>query len=293
MLVTLRFLVALLASATILATQASAGITSKNLGNIWFIGDSITQSNADDSSSSSPRKSLYDKLNAAGGYTFAYTGHSTSNLDGLPSSPDTYRYHSGVSGSLIGNDEDPRAGHTQRIPTWWTQGKLATNKPNVILIMLGTNDIIVPVDLRSAPTRMNTLLNTIFALPNIGSPSVFVSTIPPNKYVPEAPARIAAFNAALPAIIEAQRALGRDVTLVDHFTPLNNAYATAIKASDNLHPNTVGNNIIGQTWFDAIQARAVPEPGSEVVGGSAVLAAMLVRRKRVHLPLIAARSLAD
>jgi hypothetical protein len=87
---------------------ARGGVTpgSKDLGPIWFIGDSITQSNADGDANGSPRKSLYDKL-TAGGYTFSYTGHFTANTDGLPATGGTaatnlYHYHSGVSGAVIG-----------------------------------------------------------------------------------------------------------------------------------------------------------------------------------------------
>ena len=58
------------------------GITafSKNIGAVWFIGDSITQSNADGDGNGSPRKSLYDLL-VANGYTFSFTGHYSAIVD--------------------------------------------------------------------------------------------------------------------------------------------------------------------------------------------------------------------
>jgi hypothetical protein len=72
-------------AALLLLPSARAAITpgSKDLGAIWFIGDSITQSNADGDNNGSNRKSLYDLLRASG-YTFSYTGHHTVNVDGLP-----------------------------------------------------------------------------------------------------------------------------------------------------------------------------------------------------------------
>jgi hypothetical protein len=55
---------------------------SKDLGAIWFVGDSITQSNADENPNGSPRKALYDLL-IAHGYAFSFTGHWKGSVDGL------------------------------------------------------------------------------------------------------------------------------------------------------------------------------------------------------------------
>ena len=260
-------------------STAEAEITSKNLGSIWFIGDSITQSNADGDSSGSPRKSLYDKLNAAGGYTFTYTGHRQDNRDGLPKDS-SYTYHSGISGSVIGDNvpDTPRLGHTQNLSSFWNTGRLATVKPNVILIMLGTNDIYLPVDAPNAPARLGAFIDAIYALPGVGNPSVFVATIPPDRASAEITARVAVFNAALPGVVDGLKAQGNDVTLVDHFTPLNDNFNTLmILDALKLHPNGAGNNVIAQQWFDAIQARAVPEPTTGNLLGIAVL---LGRRRR-------------
>jgi len=236
-----------------------AGIVpgSKNIGAVWFIGDSITQSNADGDSGSSPRKSLYDLL-MANGYTFTFTGHYAANVDGLPSTgstPETnlYHYHSGISASVIGSDINGRVGMTQNQSTFWSSGRLATVKPNVILIMLGTNDVDQNIDLANAPTRLTTLINTIFAHRGVGNPTVLVASIPPNRTtVPTDPTNTAAFNAAVPGVVNAQLALGRDVRFVDQFTPLENGYATNMR-SDNLHTNTTGNNTLALQWFNMIQ----------------------------------------
>jgi lysophospholipase L1-like esterase len=235
---------------------ANAEITSKNLGAIWFVGDSITQSNADGDSNSSPRKELYDLLNAAGGYTFTFTGHSKSNLDGLPDD-DSYRYHSGISGSVIENDLEKRKGHTQNLSKFWNSGRLATVKPNVILIMLGTNDIYLPIDAANAPKRLLAFLDAIYALPDVGSPSVFLATIPPDRASEEVAARVATFNAALPEVVKDLKARGKDVTLIDQFTPLNEDFdKLMVLDALKLHPNAEGNKVIARQWFNAIEARA-------------------------------------
>lgn len=266
----------LVLSPALVASPTGLTAGSKNLGAVWFIGDSITQSNADGDANGSPRKSLYDLL-VANGYTFTFTGHYTANVDGLPDTGATadtnlYQYHSGVSGSVIGSDISGRTGMTQGTPTFWTSGRLATVKPNVILIMLGTNDVDQNIDLTNAPARLTTLVNTIYAQPGVGTPSIFVASIPPNRTtLPADPINTATFNAAVPGVVNALHSLGRDVRFVDQFTPLDNAYATDMMP-DNLHTNTTGNGSLALQWFNAIAAVvSVPLIGVEQPAGTTLV----------------------
>ena len=245
----------LLAVAPVYAAAKSA----KDLGAIWFIGDSITQSNADGDPQGSPRKSLHDLLTASG-YTFTYTGHHTANVDGLPESgdkpeSDLYRFHSGISGSVIGDGVGGRVGMTKSLPHFWKSGRLATVKPSIVLVMLGTNDVDNDIDVQHAPERLQKFVEALYALPGAGRPAVFISTIAPNKTKPEAPARTTAYNKSLPKVVAALRASGKDVTLVDAFSPLNAGYEKLMR-NDNLHPNGEGNAAIARVWFAALEARA-------------------------------------
>ena len=272
------------------AGQASGAIVqgSKDIGAVWFIGDSITQSNADDDANGSPRKALYDRL-VAGGYTFSYTGHSNANIDGLPSSGSTaatnlYHYHSGVSGAVIGDavagNPSGRTEIADNVSTWWGQGRLASVKPNVVLIMIGTNDVDIQLDLNNAPNRLRTLVNTIYAQPGVGSPTVFLASIPPNRTnTPTDPNNVAAFNAAVPGVVSQLRSAGKDVYFVDQFTPIESNYSTAMR-SDNLHPNAIGNGYLADQWFNAIQAQVVPEPSSAVVALCGLFGLASFRRHR-------------
>jgi hypothetical protein len=274
------------------AAQTSAAVTSKNLGSIWYIGDSITQSNADGDANGSPRLSLYNALTNAGGYTFNFTGHYTSDSGGLlvtggTAATNLYQYHSGISGSVIGSDISGRVGMTQNMTAgqnFWNTGRLAVSKPNSILIMLGTNDINSNIDIANAPNRMTTLLNTIFALPGVGNPTVMVATIPPNRIDSVKIQNVLDFNSALPGVISLQQGLNRDVYLVDQFTPLNNIYSTVMRP-DNLHPNAAGNTVIGQTWLNAIGPVAVPEPSTYVLlGGILAILGWRGRGKKCRAP---------
>lgn len=265
---------ALLVAMFVAPLGVHAGIIpgSKNLGAVWFVGDSITLSKFDEDPNGSPRKSLYDLL-VANGYTFTYTGHFTDNVDGLPDTggtPETnlYQYHSGVSGSVITTADGHGTGMTESLSTFWSSGRLASVKPDVILIMLGTNDVGASISNGIAPGRMTahlgTLVSTIHGLPGVGKPTVFVASIPPNRTnlttTPSTITNTAAFNAGIPSIVSAQQALGRDVHFVDQFTPLDNAFDTTMMGTGNLHPNATGNGTMAQQWFNAIDALAGSAP---------------------------------
>jgi fibronectin type 3 domain-containing protein len=231
---------------------------SKNLGAIWYIGDSITQGNADGDSTETVRSTLYDKLVAAG-YTFTYTGHFTANSEGLPitgSDPasNLYQYHSGVSGAVIGTNYTTRTGITQNIPIWWTNtsGRLPVVQPNLILIMIGSNDAGLPLDISNAPARLSQLISTIYAQPGVGNPTILVATIPPDQQSSSSPTNVAIFNAGVPAVVQSFQSLGDDVYIVDQFSILNANFATAM-TSGGLHPNAVGNDYMAQNWLNTIQ----------------------------------------
>lgn len=230
---------------------------SKDLGAIWFVGDSITQSNADGDTNGSPRSELYNLLNA-NGYSFSYTGHFTANPEVLPvtgatANDNLYQYHSGISGSVIGDDFEKRTGMTENLASHWSSGRLASVKPNVILIMLGTNDIGQGIDVDNAPARLTNYIEQIFDLAVDGSPSVFVGSIPPNRRSAQQTARVADFNSAILDVVLSQQSLGRDIHFVDQFAPLDNDYANLMR-SDNLHTNAAGNASLANQWFNGIES---------------------------------------
>ena len=245
-------------------TELPAG---KDLGAIWFIGDSITQSNADGDANGSPRKSLYDLLKA-NGYSFSYTGHHTKNVDGLPMSGNSvtdnlYHYHTGISGTLITKGTIPKRKRPLRgigsgLSNYWKSGRLASVKPDMILIMIGTNDIGNGYELVGAPARLATLLDDIYALPGAGNPTIFLASIPPNRRNEADRANVIIFNESIPGIVETYRSKGKKIFFVDQFTPIDDAYKANMRG-DNLHPNATGNDTMATQWFHAIEASLKPE----------------------------------
>lgn len=251
----------------LMAPASVAGIDpgSKDLGAVWCVGDSITQSNADGDRRGSPRQALHGLLDEAG-YRFSYTGHFAANREGLPDTGDEpidnlYHYHSGVSGILIG-EADGESGTTPNLANWWHQGRLDVVKPDVILIMIGTNDVGKAYDLPNAPRRLRVLLQTIYAQPGVGNPTVFLASIPPNGRGEAQAKNVAAFNARVPKIVAGFKKRGRDIHFVDQFTALNADYAANMR-KDNLHPNATGNQTMARQWFEAIESVANPQSSGE------------------------------
>lgn len=250
------------------ASPANATIVqgSKALGAIWWIGDSITQGNADGDFTETVRSTLYNKLMAAG-YAFTYTGHYDYNSEGLPATgndsdpaSDLYQFHSGVSGSVIGtNWVAPNGaeytGMTQNITMWWASsvGRLSVVPPNVILILIGSNDADVGLDITNAPARLAQLISTIYTLPGVGNPTILVGTLPPNRDSLVAPQNVAVFNVGVPGVVQCFQNLGDDVYIVDQFTLLNENFSAAMTPG-KLHPNAVGNDYMAQNWLNTIQS---------------------------------------
>lgn len=236
---------------------AKAQPVSKDLGAIWFIGDSITQSNVDNDPKGSPRKSLYDLLRKHG-YAFSFTGHYKANQDGLPDTGNSaktnlYHYHSGMSGYVIGEKGRPANSIAYNLDAYWQSGRLAEVKPDIILIMIGTNDVGRQLRLNEAPERLSRLIEHIYDLPDIGEPELFIASIPPIRRNATTIKNVAEYNKAMPDVVESFKAQGRLIHYVDQFGPLDKDYAEVMR-SDDLHPIAKGNDLIGLQWFRAIEA---------------------------------------
>lgn len=251
-----------------LLPQTHAGLVkgNKDLGGIWFIGDSITQANGDGDPAGSPRASLH-RLLVEHGYSFSFTGHFAANPEGLPvtgNSPEEnlFQFHSGISGAVIGASVDGRTGITQNLPGFWRTGRLATVKPNLILIMLGANDINANIHADTAPERLIALIDTIRVQPNVGNPTILLASITPNR-VPssKAGARVKAYNDSIPGVVEKLRKSGCDIHYVDQFGPLEKEYDASMDLDgspektryDHLHPGPHGNQLMAGQWFKKIR----------------------------------------
>jgi len=128
---------------------------------------------------------------------------------------------------------------------------LSTNKPDIVLLKIGTNDV-NGTGATGAPTGLKNLIDQITK--DVPSALLVVSSIIPIKDDNQNQ-KVKTYNATIPTTVSAAAAAGKHVIFVDSYAAFvaNTSWKTAIM-SDNLHPNDAGYAVLGQTWYDAISA---------------------------------------
>jgi lysophospholipase L1-like esterase len=131
-----------------------------------------------------------------------------------------------------------------------TDSAISTYHPNIVLLMIGTNDVNDNIDITNAPSRLGKLIDEIIT--DAPAALVVVSTIIPIN-APGGDQRVQAYNAALPGLVNTRASAGKHVVLVDNYAAFakDQNYQTTLKA-DGLHPNTAGYVILGQSFYGAI-----------------------------------------
>jgi lysophospholipase L1-like esterase len=120
-------------------------------------------------------------------------------------------------------------------------------KPNIILLMIGTNDMHYSLDLPNAPTRLGKLLDQITS----DAPKALLVVA---KIVPANGAQNSAtisYNAAIPAVVQQRVAQGKNIALVDMYAALGSWSTKLFKDSE--HPNDAGYALMANTWYPAIK----------------------------------------
>jgi hypothetical protein len=124
--------------------------------------------------------------------------------------------------------------------------EMVTDSPaDVILLMIGTNDIISQYELETAGARLDTLIRKILS---VAEGHLIVSTIPPTP-LPISNGRIEAFNSIIPAIVDSYKTLGSNISFVDINSYMD---GSTDLLDDAYHPNSLGFEHIADGWYDAI-----------------------------------------
>lgn len=212
---------------------------------IMPFGDSIT----DGYNASTPagyRVELF-RLAHAAGKNITFVGNSSNGpatVDGIAFPPN----HEGHSGYTI-DPTTKRSGISPLVAT-----VMPKFTPHIVLLMIGTNDCIDDYDLVNAPTRLETLIDSIYAqLPDVllvvaePVPSRGDGTKDDDTALS---ARIEAYNATIPAVVLKKANAGKHIALVDMYKPF--AADKANLMADQWHPNQAGYVIIGTQWYTAI-----------------------------------------
>ena len=146
--------------------------------------------------------------------------------------------------------------------------KLATYKPQMVLLYIGANDAVQNHDIANADRRLQGLIQQIFR----DRPTVhlLVAKLGPSAHS-EVDANIQMINAAIPVIVRFEQAQGHSIKLVDMSKVL-----TTDDLEDGLHLKPEGYNKMADQWFKAVQplfdvhVQTPDHPGAGSAGGSGV-----------------------
>lgn len=130
-------------------------------------------------------------------------------------------------------------------------GWLGAHQPEVVLLKIGTNDILQNYDLAGAPRRLSELIDRITTA--VPSATILVSTLAPLGDAQQ-DERVRSFNAAIPAIVNGKVAGGKDVELVDMYPAL-----TTGDLADGVHPSSAGYDKMATVWRSALSS-VLPSP---------------------------------
>ncbi len=123
------------------------------------------------------------------------------------------------------------------------------NNPNIILLMIGTNDSWVEPD-NNGPQAMAQRLGALMdkIINNQPDALLAVALITPRKDYAQAWAK--SYVDVIPGVVQQRIDQGFNVILVDQF----NTFPSNGLGSDNLHPNDTGYTAMGRTWYEAIKS---------------------------------------
>lgn len=199
------------------------------------LGDSITQAN---SKHNSYRRPLWIQLRNAG-YKVDFVGSSRENWRGAPPLSDFDQEHEGHWGWRV----DQILEQIDR----WTR----TSQPDIVLIHLGSNDLIQGQSPESTISELRQLI-LILRKNNPRVKLLLAQLIPcGNK------ARIQQFNGLILNLARETNTIDSPVIVVDQFTGFNAAKGS--DTYDGCHPSEVGEKKMADRWFAALK-KVLPNP---------------------------------
>jgi lysophospholipase L1-like esterase len=150
------------------------------------------------------------------------------------------------SGTMADKDNEGHPGYRVDGIQAGADAWIAAAQPDVVLLNVGTNDMLQNYDLANAPNRLSALLDQIVRdAPNA---TLIVSTLVPS---PDATvnSRVLAYNSRIPGIVQAKQAAGKKVRMVDFYANLT----TADIGPDGIHPTNDGYSKLANVWFSGLQ----------------------------------------
>ena len=210
------------------------------------LGDSITDGVGSAAPGGGYRVELFhDSVQARKALTFvgsATDPNGPTLVDGKPFP----RNHEGHPGYTIDN-----SAATSGISPLVDQS-IATNHPQIILLMIGTNDVNRNIDVANAPARLGALLDRM--INDAPNALVVVAKITPTLD-DGANTVVQTYNDAITGLVQTRAGNGKHIVMVDMYAAITARadYKTALM-NDFLHPNDAGYIVMGDVWYTAIQS---------------------------------------
>jgi lysophospholipase L1-like esterase len=195
---------------------------------IMPLGDSITWGYPNAPTTGGYRLPLYQFL-ANENFTMDFVGTQVSTAPGLP-----YPNHEGHSGYRIDQIDDPYF-------LGWVN---TVASPDIILLLIGTNDIGQDDDPTNAINRLDAFISHITAdRPNA---KLVVANLLPRSDTTDNNEINTLFNPFVPGVVAKHAANGEQVYFWDLHSQLT------VNDTDGLHPTPSGYFKLGKQWFDAV-----------------------------------------
>ncbi|MGJ5894003.1 hypothetical protein DF268_07170 [Streptomyces sp. V2] len=188
------------------------------------MGDSITWG-VGSSTGNGYRASLYNKL-AADGHPVDFVG-------------------TGRAGSMSDPDNEGHSGYLIHQIAELADAALTRYRPNVVTLMIGTNDLDRSYQVSTATARLKSLVDRITAA--APDATVLVASLVVSTSGSEEQYR-AAYNQAVPRIVNEAQAAGRHVGYVDM------SALTPADLADALHPNDAGYEKMAAAFHRGVRA---------------------------------------
>jgi lysophospholipase L1-like esterase len=205
------------------------------------LGDSITDG-AGSATGAGYRLELF-RLSLMNSKKLTFVGSHESGPDMVDNTPFPKKQE-GHSGWTI-DDGGGRPGLYPQMQQW-----LTATPPDIVTLMIGTNDVDISLDLPNASMRLGLLLDRIsMYAPNA---LVVVAQMVPTTDDAENP-RVMAYNAAIPGLVQARAAAGKHFAMVDMYGGFTkNANFKTEYMNDKLHPKDPGYVAMANIWWAAV-----------------------------------------
>ena len=179
-----------------------------------------------------------EKMFEGAGIPVQFVGRIDWNSKGM-----TSPFHEGYPGHRIDQIENG-ATNNFKITSQPIADGARELRPDVILLLCGTNDVRQNYKLDEAPDRLNHLIGTLqSAAPDA---QILVSNIPADLHFDDA---VRSYDAGVARVVGNRVDAGQKVRFVDMYAVLNPATDFA---ADHTHPNPAGYLKIARTWFRAL-----------------------------------------